>query len=154
MPHCAAALVRSLFVLVVALAALPADAQITFVAPTGTPTTNDVVLARIQFLLMGSCGSVTPTTVVNGTTIRTDVAAVNCQVLQPFLASSIASIGPLPAGTYTYEAYLSVNGGPPMFAGSTTLVVLDAPMPVPALTPTALVVLVMVFALVPLRQLS
>lgn len=122
------------------LAALPLCAQVTIVRPIGPPTTNDVIIGRVQFILNGSC-RITPITVVNGNLIRTDVAVSNCQFLAPYLANAFTTFGPLPAGTYRYEGYLSYEGGQPIFRGSTTIVVRDAPVPVPFLDTTWLVVL-------------
>lgn len=139
------------------LATVPLQAQVSIVQPVGAPTTNDVIIARVQYIQSGSCSNVIPTTLVNGNTIRTDVAVSNCTPLLPFLASAFPSFGPLPAGTYTYEAYVSIEGGPSTLAGTTTIVVLDAAVPVPLLDTTSLLILAItlcVLAVTTLRRVS
>lgn len=150
------ALVRSIIILAVLLAALPLYAQVAIVRPIGPPTTNDVIIAQIEFIQNGDC-RITPTTVVNGNLIRTVVAVSNCTPLLPFLASVSTGFGPLPAGTYTYEAYVSYFGGPPFFVGRTTIVVRDPPVPVPTLDTTWLLLLAITLgalAIMTLRRVS
>lgn len=141
---------RLVIVLGLLLTLRSVQGQISIVQPIGTPTTNDVLVAHIQFIQNGSC-LVTPTTVLNGNLIRTDVAVSNCTPLLPFLAGTSTGFGPL-AGTYTWEARVSYDGGPPQFIGSTTVVVLEAPA-IPLLDTTTLVILAMALAAIAISAL-
>ena len=92
------------------------------------PTSRDVITAYISETAL--C-HVDVRTIVTGFAIRTDVVLSNCFGGPPgFNIAYDAPFGPLPAGTYTYEVYLSERGDgfpPPVLVAQRTIVVTAAP---------------------------
>ena len=83
------------------------------------------------------------TTVVIGATVRTTVNETGCVVgPPPVIAPYPAVFGPLPAGTYTYEIYVSNEGGPPVLRSTQPLVVAAVVPGVPALSGVALALMI------------
>lgn len=87
------------------------------------PTAADVISAEVD--LIGSC-EVSSSTVVMGNVVRTTFTLTGCHPI-PISTPATVQFGPLAAGTYTYEAYQRVEGGPLEPLGSAPLVIGAAP---------------------------
>ena len=107
---------------------------------------TDVQQIRAAYTAPGICG-LNPTTVVNGTVVRTTVTVGGCVLGPPaFQITAYAFFGPLSAGNYTYELYevdLDSGNPTPRLVSSQPLVVTAA---VPALSPAILFVLLLALA--------
>jgi hypothetical protein len=114
-------------IILLALLALPAFGDVT-IQPLA-PVAGDFIVAKID--IPGPCGTEWET-FVTGTMIRMNVNIHDCIPGSSIIVTE--PIGVLPAGTYTYEFYLSDTGGPFMRLWQQTIVVGAAP---PAVVPVA-----------------
>jgi hypothetical protein len=80
---------------------------------------------RAEVDLIGSC-EVSSSTVVMSNVVRTTFTLTGCHPI-PISTSATVQLGPLAAGTYTYEAYQRVEGGPLEPLGTAQLVIGAAP---------------------------
>ena len=111
-----------------------------------TPTSLDEIEAT--FIVTGSC-FVQNSTVVVGTTVRTTVSFRNCIIGSPGPAlPEKATFGPLQAGTYTYEIYLTVDDSQPALVWQQPLVVTQPPPPIPIASVEGYTVLAAILAIV------
>ncbi|HEY0158771.1 MAG TPA: hypothetical protein VGF28_15920 [Thermoanaerobaculia bacterium] len=103
-----------------------------------TPRERDRIEA--VFEILGGCRNEVATVVV-GDVVRTTVTQSGCVIgPPPPIIPELAEFGPLPAGAYTYEIYVT-TGGPPVLRSTQPLVVAAVAPTVPALSPGAYAVL-------------
>jgi hypothetical protein len=113
-----------------------------------TPTDHDNIVTTVKFVTAGC--SHTQATLVSGSVITQTITLYTC-LGGPTLSVPIsASLGPLPAGPYTFKLYWQSVGQtePPTLVLQQALTVTASPPPIPALSPMSLVaVAIMVLTL-------
>jgi hypothetical protein len=133
---------RLLGLLLVVCATSTLDAATTFTP--ANPTSQDRIGVFVD--VPGGC-TPTPTTVLTGTTIRSDLVFGGCFLGPPaFTYKYSFDFGPLAPNTYTYEVYFAFPGFAPELQSRQTLVVAAAPEPIPTLSLTMLAVMGSVLA--------
>ncbi|HEY0158772.1 MAG TPA: hypothetical protein VGF28_15925 [Thermoanaerobaculia bacterium] len=132
---------RLLLALACCLSAHAVAAQIVWepaIIRPATPRETDRIEA--DFEIFGGCDTEVAT-VIFGDVVRTTVTRSGCVIgPPPPIIVERAEFGPLPAGAYTYEIFVT-SGGPPVLRSTQPLVVAAVAPTVPALSPRAYAVL-------------
>ena len=98
-------------------------------APT-EPTDRDRIQSTIRLLGLGGC-TITPSTTISGTTIRTTIRFHNCTGVggpPPVTFHHREEFGPVAAGTYIYELYEIIENNSPNLVSQQALVVAATPI--------------------------
>lgn len=110
-----------------------------------------MILVTIQYQNIGCVAGAT--TAIAGSTIRTTISLRGCAYLPPSTATIEERIGPLPAGVYTYEVFTEL-AGTMMLNDRRTVVITEAPAPIPARGTSASVLLVVAIAALAVMRLK
>lgn len=143
-------LLRAIICVCLVAIATRSEAEITSLLPA-TPTSQDVIRVTISYQNIGCVAGAS--TVIAGSTIRTEISLRGCAYLPPVTGTIEERFGPIPPGTYTYEVYTELAGAT-ILNDRRTLVVAEAPAPVPALGGTASVLLLVVICAVAMLRLK